>query len=195
MRKYKKGQVFGKLTLLKELPRITKNKRTLRNFLFKCECGRVTEVDSANLRSMITVSCSMICGRFKNDTIIKHYYGKYKNGAKTRNLEFKLDLNDFIKITSNNCFYCGKEPIDIRYMYLKSIMTNRKSGESKTAYLPKLPKCFANGVDRKNSKKGYIKSNCIACCGYCNKAKLDKSVKEFINHANRIVKHQRKIKN
>jgi hypothetical protein len=46
------------------------------------------------------------------------------------------------------------------------------------------------GIDRIDSNKGYIKSNCRACCSICNKIKLDHNI-EFINaHMTKMLKNQ-----
>ena len=39
---------------------------------------------------------------------------------------------------------------------------------------------FSNGIDRVNNNLGYSKSNCVACCTFCNYAKSDHSQEEFI---------------
>lgn len=37
-----------------------------------------------------------------------------------------------------------------------------------------------NGIDRKDSSRGYIKGNVVSCCRTCNTVKMDKSYEEFI---------------
>ena len=44
--------------------------------------------------------------------------------------------------------------------------------------------------DRVDSSLGYTVSNCVPCCKYCNQAKNDRSVSEFLAHARRIVEYQ-----
>ncbi len=46
------------------------------------------------------------------------------------------------------------------------------------------------GVDRVDNTIGYIKSNCVSCCGICNMMKMKLSVKEFLDHIKKIYKHQ-----
>lgn len=36
-----------------------------------------------------------------------------------------------------------------------------------------------NGVDRVDSRKGYVEGNMVSCCKYCNRAKSDLSQKDF----------------
>jgi hypothetical protein len=43
-----------------------------------------------------------------------------------------------------------------------------------------------NGIDRVDSKIGYIIENCVPCCGTCNVMKMAQSVDEFIQRCRRI---------
>jgi len=45
------------------------------------------------------------------------------------------------------------------------------------------------GLDRIDNTKGYTMGNVVPCCEPCNKAKLTRTVKEFINHCQRVVDH------
>jgi len=46
-----------------------------------------------------------------------------------------------------------------------------------------------NGVclDRVDNTKGYIMGNVVQCCKWCNVMKLDKTVKEFLDHCRKVV--------
>lgn len=52
-----KGDMFGKLTILSEVPSIKRNGRNIRRFLVKCICGREKEVWLSNLTGGATTSC------------------------------------------------------------------------------------------------------------------------------------------
>jgi hypothetical protein len=67
-------------------------------------------------------------------------YIGYKNGAKDRNKEFEINPEQFEKITSSDCYICGK-----------------KNSED-----------HQNGIDRKDNTIGYLFENCAACCFQCN---------------------------
>lgn len=43
------------------------------------------------------------------------------------------------------------------------------------------------GIDRLNNNIGYIIENCVPCCSYCNKMKLNLDINFFINQCNKIV--------
>jgi len=90
----------------------------------------------------------------------------YKKNAEYRNLGFIINIKDFENITSLPCFYCGKEPIQIK-----------KYRSSSYIY---------NGVDRIDNTIGYSIDNCVPACGRCNWMKSDMSTVDFINHIKNI---------
>jgi len=51
---------------------------------------------------------------------------------------------------------------------------------------------YINGIDRVDSSRdiGYTIGNCVPCCTDCNIAKLDRTVKEFLDHVERIHSYQ-----
>lgn len=46
------------------------------------------------------------------------------------------------------------------------------------------------GIDRIDSNVGYEKGNCVSCCTWCNKMKLDNNSVEFIKKCKTIVDYQ-----
>lgn len=44
------------------------------------------------------------------------------------------------------------------------------------------------GLDRKDSSIGYVKSNVVPCCYWCNSMKSDKTILEFIGQCEKIFK-------
>jgi len=73
---------------------------------------------------------------------LKTYYKQYINGAIDRGYVIELQFEDFEKLVKEKCYYCD---------YIKE-------GE-------------ANGIDRVDNSKGYIKENSVACCEICNRIK------------------------
>lgn len=90
----------------------------------------------------------------------------YKRNAKNRNLYFELSKEDFINITSKECYYCG------------TFGSISPTGEK------------YNGIDRIDSSKGYEKNNVLPCCSICNKMKLDLSQHDFLYQVQKIVEFQ-----
>jgi 5-methylcytosine-specific restriction endonuclease McrA len=179
------GQRFGRLVVMNEEGRGTRSSIIYR---CKCDCGNEKLILGVSLRKGATISC----GCFQRENLgLKskgNAYGKggthqrgvygessfhtlmhvYKQGATRRNLEFSLEKEEFRKLTSGNCVYCGQIPSSI------SIVDH----------------CYGiyvyNGVDRVDNSKGYVSDNVVSCCEYCNKAKHSKSKEEFLLWVKRI---------
>lgn len=81
-------------------------------------------------------------------------YKEYAIRAKTKGLPFEITIEEFYKMTSGNCVYCGH--------------------------------AGGNGIDRLDSKKGYVKANIVPCCWPCNRMKYTASEADFLNHVKRI---------
>ena len=69
-------------------------------------------------------------------------------------------------MTQKKCFYCGIEP---NQLY--------RSNDNVFVY---------NGLDRKDSTKGYEKDNILSCCKQCNISKNKWSLEEFMERVERI---------
>jgi hypothetical protein len=112
----------------------------------------------------------------------KEMFRKYKNGANSRNLVWELTLEEVASLIFSRCHYCGSSPSE-HYVIRHSTKTLSKISS----------RCY-NGIDRKNNKIGYIKTNVVTCCQFCNKSKSSKSYAHFINWCNNLAKF-RKLKN
>ena len=77
-------------------------------------------------------------------------FGTYKRRSKQKGLKFDLSLEQFHQLTSENCFYCNQKPHNVCH--------GRYGGEAYTY----------SGIDRKNSDIGYVMSNSLPCCIFCN---------------------------
>lgn len=76
----------------------------------------------------------------------------YKRGAKEREIAWNLSDVEANVIIHQICHYCGEEPSE-----------------------------ELNGIDRKDSNKGYSLDNVVPCCTKCNYMKNDRSESEFID--------------
>jgi hypothetical protein len=104
----------------------------------------------------ILTNQNKINGNFYHECFPNHKcspYNFYKQRALEKKLDFSITKDDYENIIQNNCFLCGKQ-----------------SDENNT-----------NGIDRMNSKKGYVLDNINACCGECNYMKNVWEYDEFIN--------------
>ena len=88
-----------------------------------------------------------------------------QNYIRDKNILKKWEITDeqFYEISQKNCFYCGAKPS------MKRISPNN-TGDF-----------IYNGIDKINSKKGYIINNIVPCCKRCNTAKNDMTKDEFFN--------------
>lgn len=173
------GQKFGRLTVLN----FSHIKFRKTYYICQCDCGNINTVESGALKSGNTKSCGCYHKEIVSNKIAYNrldygiaafngLYGSYKQGAKVRNLEFTLTKEEFFKLTQENCYYCGIEPLQIHKA------TKHSNGIFKY-----------NGIDRINNIIGYTKENSVSCCKYCNVAKGQRSKKEFLDWINRVYKY------
>ena len=108
------------------------------------------------------------------ETSFNLLYNSYKSRANAKNRLFELSKDQFRKITSLNCSYCGVPPLQAQ-----------KSG--KAIYWKEF--YYHNGIDRIDSDKGYTIKNSQPCCSICNKAKRDLDNTEFLEWISRLIKH------
>jgi len=157
---------YGSLTVLK-VAGVGKNGA---KWECKCDCGDTVNVKSRSLLYGKIKSCGCLRKIKKGEANFNKLYSGYKKSAQARNFVFSLHKEDFRKIISKNCFYCGVEPLQI---------LNRKFSNGEYLF---------NGIDRKNNLLGYTKENCLPCCFICNRAKGNMAYKDFILWIKRIAK-------
>lgn len=87
-------------------------------------------------------------------------YQDYRKGARRREYDFELSVEEFEEITMRDCYYCGAIP-------------------SKVIKVPSGSEYTYNGIDRVDNTKGYTLDNVVAACTTCNKAKLQQTQEEF----------------
>jgi len=177
------GKIIDNCTIIKHL-RFEKVS-TLKNgkekktsvYLFKCHCGNTFE-KKLGIKQIYSCGCItkqlMSLPRPKNikkDSSFNELYSSYKSRASYTLKLFTLTKEEFKKITSSNCIYCGINPIQK--------LNTKINNQSKNIY-------YYNGIDRKDSSKGYILDNCQPCCEICNKAKRDLPEDTFIIWLKRI---------
>jgi 5-methylcytosine-specific restriction endonuclease McrA len=99
----------------------------------------------------------------------RRLYTEIRRNAKTRGIAFDLTIDDFVRVASNPCRYCG-DPAPLR---------------SRTEIEGSRP-VKLHGLDRVDNASGYAIANVVACCGLCNRAKSDRSEVEFFAWAARV---------
>jgi hypothetical protein len=173
---------FGKLKVIGPGEKPKNRKSNGKYWLCQCECGNKLCLLGAGLRKGTITSC----GCFKKTQLLSRsrkapgYSGlskllsSYKWNAKSKGLPFELTRNEFETLTSSDCYYCGSKPSSI------SKNTNATvEGIKHSEYL-------FNGIDRIDTKLGYILSNCVPCCERCNRAKYTFTQESFLQWVKRI---------
>lgn len=89
----------------------------------------------------------VIAGRRKYVETARGRYQKARFVARERELEFFLSLEAYSALVSQPCYYC-----------------KGKLGQ---------PVKRGCGLDRLNSRIGYVTGNVVSCCGICNRMKSD----------------------
>jgi hypothetical protein len=182
---YKIGDFFGKLEVLEVIP----SNKTGSHVKLKCKCHycHTEKVMSAvNIKKRNSCGCQqknsdtwksvgaknkpwqLACGQAARNNL----EFQYKRGAKKRNLDYSLTSEEFDKLVTGNCLYCGDS------------LTNTIKGQGKTSGDFKY-----TGIDRVDSSKGYILDNCVSCCWMCNNMKHTTSKEIFINHIKKIYEY------
>ena len=144
---------------------------------YKCDdCGVVKNVGAHTLfhreNSQYQKTGETLCGNCANKRMsgarnsqYKHgnsRYCEYRNNARRRGLEFNLSVSEFEHLTERECHYCGG---------FSSEWDTQSRG---------------NGIDRKDSDRGYLEENCVPCCSKCNFVKNSMAYNDFINYIKRI---------
>lgn len=182
------GNVYGRLTILKDLGVYKKNRKVL----CSCSCGNEKEVYLTSLKTGRTKSCGCLAKelsskRLKNKPIGKRkkngesvfniIFCQYKNSANKRDIEFNLTRQQFKKLTKQTCYYCGEPPSKIR---------KNKYSTGDYTY---------NGVDRLDNSKGYTIDNAVSCCSFCNISKNNYSIEYFYDKISKIYNNLKENKN
>lgn len=157
----------------------------------KCDCGKIILREGGMLSSgQKSKSCGCTLTRgicsFKEEprfarinkktdrkyllSGLSQIYRSYIQGADKRNIPFKLNIDDFLAISQENCYYCGRSPSTFR----------------EARYMKNKEGFYFNGIDRKNSKLGYNTKNCVSCCDKCNYAKRETDYTDFIKMVKQI---------
>jgi len=187
---YNIGDIFGGLKILEILPSNQQGKhvklRCMCNY-----CNTETIMNGSSIKKRNSCGCRQNdSSTWKNSTGPKmkpwqlpkgqaaknNLLQQYIRGAKKRNLEYSLTMEDFEKLVTGECNYCGRQGTQII------------KGQGKTS-----GDFVYTGIDRIDSKQGYIKYNCVSCCWDCNDMKKNRSNENFFLHIKRIYNNFRNL--
>ena len=174
--KYSSGDVVGNLEI-KGLGGASKSGVRLYSVLCLL-CGSVTE------KRLQTIEKAKSCGcmqskrgskapgsgrrtaegtRVEINTLISIY----KSNARKRGISFDLTYIQFETLVDGECYFCGDTGGN----------TQRKRGYNDYSY---------TGIDRVDNSVGYLPSNCISCCSWCNRAKNNGTLANFVDKCKKI---------
>jgi len=163
------GNRYGKIKVVKFGGR---NKHGQVLWECACDCGNVSYPTGCRLRRGLVKSCGCTVRKPrlpKGQPAFNRAFDGMKRSAKKRNHEWKLTKEQVIELVDKDCFYCGAPPSNIA----------KPPGNSKGTYA-------YNGIDRVDNNKGYLITNVVTSCFFCNRAKQDKSVPDFFNWIRQI---------
>ncbi len=183
-RKDETGKTYGDWTVLGVSSKKTKEQTIY--WVCKCECGKTKDVKGTSLRDGSSTGCG--CTRSLRlpqtpESLYRKYYRAYKYGCKrkTKTIDFDISYEFYRSLVEKDCYFCGKAPYDIRYLY------NRK----RTRSILEDVSCCITGIDRLDNDLGYTEENCVPCCKMCNLMKLDSTEVNFLTQIKLIYENRR----
>ena len=205
------NQFFGKW---KVLYRTINDNSGKPMWVCECQCERhiIKPVSAKTLKAHTSTNCG--CKRLKtiSDKADAKIHMKDKEGNIIKKRCFRcqqwLPLTDFWKSSSTKdgyggeCKKCQSEAKENRYNIYKKNAKKRNLtfNLSKEDFFSLISQpCYYcgdfekySGIDRKDSSKGYEIKNCVPCCEYCNKMKLDYNIDFWFQHMEKILQYQKR---
>lgn len=174
---------YNMLTVLREYKSNYPNGRPCRRFECICDCGNITNPTKEKVIKGETKSCGCLqtITRKNLGTKLKKEFGEsgfnrvylaYKKSAKQRKYDFDLSKEEFIKIVTKPCIYCGSE------------LTSCKDAKGQYGEFR------YTGIDRYDNKIGYTLNNSVPCCAICNRIKSNMDVDMLYFHLNKMIEHK-----
>jgi len=176
-----KGTPYGKYTVIDGERYIQVGKHLYRACLVRCICGTEREVANMNLKSGNSGSCG--CNRYdrKPNSEWMVLFAQLKNRARRGGRLCKLNLKQFKFISKMDCSYCGAAPCN-RFHRLITVYVDGKAKRISDNSNP----MFYSGIDRVDSSGDYVAGNILPCCFFCNRAKDDWPLVEFLERLKRF---------
>ena len=172
------GQRFGKLVAIQRegYYRTPSAKRNYGSrWLCRCDCGTEKTASSYALKAGSVGSCGCARSKPQKEGVARNkILTNYKGSARKRGLAWKLSNEEFDKITSMNCNYCGLPPGNI----------------AKTGALYEGGDFIYSGINQVDNTCGYVLENVVPCCKTCNDAKKAMSLDKFLAWIARLTAYQ-----
>jgi hypothetical protein len=181
--KFKKGQKFGKRTIISskiyEIKYKNAPKHSTAGIKVKCECGEIKIVVAKKLLNGNSFACKhCVHGSFDNNPNWKgvgripgRYFGNLKRNAIRRKLEFKLTIEYLSKLFEKQNRKCALTGDNIYFSEARKYKMETSAS-----------------LDRIDNNKGYINGNVQFVSKKVNFAKHKTSEEDFINMCRKVVK-------
>jgi hypothetical protein len=174
------GTRFGCLVVIGALSPERRNSDGLNGVssrsLCLCDCGKECFAFNENLRAGNKVTCGCRIDLQNPDSEWIRVLHQVKHSAKSRHLKMDLSLGQVKYLGLLPCFYCG---------LVGSNTTNPpKRGRAGRVALK------YNGIDQVVPRIGYHHGNVLPCCFFCNRAKGNVSLSDFLPWVNLLHKKQ-----
>lgn len=172
------GKIFNKLVVRE----IDTSKTNRIYWLCQCECGKIKSVMAKHLKSGLVKSCGclkQLTGKNNNswkghEDISGKYWNSLIHGAKTRNLEFAIDIEYAWELFLTQNKKCALTGIDLIFE------SNSKNSTQRNASL-----------DRIDNTKGYIEGNVQWVDKRLNIMKMDLSLDFFLKACKMVTEYKR----
>lgn len=152
----------------------------------QCDCGNEYTVALSTLVAGLSSGCGCKRGNpgCRSDPVSaarNRILATYTSNARQRGLVFGLTDEEFFRLISLDCFYCGHPPAAIQKL------PRRVKHETRRDYYDS---GFAsNGLDRVDNDLGYTPENVVPCCSNCNRAKRDMPYDDFLAWIARLTEY------
>lgn len=172
------GQRYGKLIVVQFAG--IKQHQTGRSTLWlcRCDCGNEIKVFSGSLGSGRSINCGCARKLTSGEAARNEVLHVYQVSAQKRGYAWELTDEDFDRLTSQDCFYCGEPP--------NTVKRTRSNSNGEFVY---------NGIDRVDNAFGYAPENVVTACTTCNMIKRNLSFDDFLAKIDKISTHQANRRN
>lgn len=172
------NKTFGQLTAVERVVVTKSSGKKEGRWRCVCACGKETVVRCSVLLNGNTKSCGCWRGHpigygvSARNSILS----RYKHNAESAGRVWQLTEEMFDALTSGPCHYCGSAPTNKHVLH---------TGFGEFVY---------NGIDRKDSARGYEIDNVVSCCKVCQKAKSNMPYEKFIAFLRQAGEYQLAVK-